>query len=108
MVNTDVALTSAAGLGTTLSLASSTPVDPSNPWTFVSYIPAVIGPALAVLMNRYLAGKAARKRAKADFLATEAKALKEDADHNNDAEARAKLLEAAELRAEAEALSHKE
>jgi hypothetical protein len=106
--NTDVALTSAAGFGTTLSLASTTPVDPANPWTFLSYIPALIGPALAVLMNRWLSAQAARKQARATFLTQEAKQLEQDSDKTNDGKARELRLEAAELQAEADALTHKQ
>lgn len=104
--NADVALTSVAGFGTTLSLAATTPVDPANPWSFLSYIPALVGPALAVLMNRYLAGQAARKAARAKFLEAEAAELKSDSDPTNDEKARELRLEAAELKAEAEALTH--
>jgi hypothetical protein len=105
-LNADVALTSAAGFGTTLSLAASSPIDPANPWSFLSYIPAIVGPALAVLINRYLAAQAARRVARAEFLAAEAKEKQNDDDPKNDAEARALRLEAAELKAEAEALNN--
>lgn len=105
-LNADVALTSAAGFGTTLSLAASSPIDPANPWSFLSYLPAIIGPALAVLTNRYLAGQAARRAARADFLAAEAAAKESDNDPKNDAEARNLRLEAAELKAEADALNN--
>jgi hypothetical protein len=83
------------------------PVDPNNLWTLVSLIPALLGPALAVWMGRRAAAQAARKRARADFLALEAKAEREDGDPTNDQDARNKSLEAAELRAEAEALDRR-
>jgi hypothetical protein len=105
--NTDVALTSAAGFGTTLSLAATTPVDPANPWTFLSYIPALLGPALAVFINRWLAAQAAKKRVRAAFVVDEARRLEQDKDKTNDAKARKLRLEAAELQAEADALTHK-
>lgn len=104
--NVDAVIGSTASVGTTLSLAAVQPMDPNNHWTFLSYIPAIVGPTLLVLVNRHLASKAARKHARAEFLRQEAKADLKDKDKSNDAAARDKLLEAAELDAEAEALKH--
>ncbi len=61
----------------------------------------MFGPALIVLVNRHLAAGAARKKAKAKFLRDEA-----NADPVVTPEDREKLLEAAQLEAEAEALQH--
>lgn len=104
--NTDALVGSTASIGTTLSLASVSPIDPSDPWSFLSYIPAIIGPALLVIVNRHLSAKAARKLARAKFLRDEADEIETDADSKNDAVGREKRLEAAELEAEAEALRH--
>jgi len=104
--NVDAVIGSTASIGTTLSLAAVQPMDPSNHWTFLSYIPAIVGPAILVLVNRHLAARAARNHARADFLRAEARAEKADGDPANDKSARDKLLEADELDAEAEALKH--
>jgi hypothetical protein len=98
---------STAGLGVTAHLAATQPVDPSNYWSLLNLLPALLGPALAVMAGRHLAARAARKRAKAEFLKAEGLALQSDANPANDAEARAKLLEAAELNAEAEAMDRR-
>ena len=104
--NTDALVGSTAAIGTTLSLASVSPIDPANPWTFLSYIPAIIGPTLLVIVNRFLAAQVARKLARAKFLRDEADEVETDANPANDAVGREKRLEAAELEAEAEALKH--
>lgn len=104
--NADALLASTASVGTTLSLAATQPIDPANPWSALSYLPALFGPMLIVFVNRHFAGRAARKRARAAFLRDEAARIENDHDPKNDAEARQKRLEAAELEAEAEALQH--
>ena len=105
MHNPDVALASAAGIGTSVALTASQVPTPDNLWSFLSLIPAIVGPALAVWMNRYLSSIAARKKAKAQFLEAEAVALLKDDNKDNDKQARDLQLEAVELKAEAEALN---
>lgn len=95
---------SVAGVGTTISLAASQPLDPDQAHTWLSYIPTIVGPALVVIANRLLAARAARKRAMAEYHDAEAKRKETDADPSNDAEAPKDRLEAAQLRAEADAL----
>jgi len=95
---------SVAGVGTTISLASTQPLDPAQAHTWLSYVPTIVGPALVVIANRLLAARAARKRATAEYCEAEAKRKETDADPANDAEASKDRLEAAQLRAEADAL----
>ena len=96
----DVIAASAAGAGTTVMLSASQVLDPQNLLSFLSLLPAIIGPALAVYINRSLRAKAARRKAKADFLQAEAEATEDPV------EKRKLLLEVAELRAESEELRH--
>ena len=100
----DLVLASGAGVGASLALTTAQAVDPNNPWSFLSLIPTILGPAIAIWMNRRYAVSAARKRAEAKFIEQEAAAIKSDSDPNNDGQARDLLLEAAKLKAEADAL----
>lgn len=102
--HTDALVASAAGVGTTLSLAATQPLEPDQLHSWLSYLPTVIGPALVVIANRLLAANAAKKRAQAEFYKEEAVKKKTDSDPTNDAEARKDELKAAELNAEADAL----
>jgi hypothetical protein len=94
----DVIAASVAGAGTSVMLSASQVLDPQNLLSFLSLLPAIIGPALAVYVNRSMRAKAARKKARAEFMQAEAETTK-DPD-----EKRELLIEAAELRAEAEEL----
>lgn len=95
---------SALGVGTSVVLAASTPIDPNNLWTLLTLLPGILGPALAVLAGRWSAAKGARKRVRADYLEADATAKLNDDDPDNDAQARREKREAAKLRAEADAL----
>ncbi len=107
MLQADSVVASLAGVGTTLTMASNVPMDPSNPWSLVSYIPAVIGPVLVLVANRYLALRAARKRIIADSKDQKADQLEKDNDPTNDVEVPKLRLEAKIERAEADALEQR-
>lgn len=96
----DVITASVAGAGTSVMLTASQVLDMNNLASFLSLLPAIFGPALAVYVNRFLRAKAARKRARAEFMIAEAAQVKDPE------EKRELLLEAAELQAEAEELRH--
>jgi hypothetical protein len=100
----DSVLASAAGVGTTLSLAAQNPPDPAQPWSYLTLLPTVLGPALVVIANRYLAAQAARKVVRAAQLRTEGEEALTNSDTTDDAEGRRKVQEAAQLDAEAIAL----
>lgn len=102
----DSVVASVAGVGTTLSLAAQVPPNPSEPVTYLAYLPTVIGPALVVVANRVLAMYAARKRATAAHLRAEAEEKLTDSDVSNDAEGKRQLLEADIEVAEADALEN--
>ena len=99
---------SGIGVGTSVMLTSSTPIDPDNLWTVLGLLPGILGPALAVLAGRWSAARGARKRARADYLAAEGKAKLIDSDRTNDEAGRAQMQEAAELKAEADALERRD
>jgi hypothetical protein len=109
MSHLDEIIAVTAGAGTSLSLAAVNPPQASGGWAEVlPYAATVLSTTMVVVVNRLFAVREARKRARADFLDKEAKAMREDTDPSNDKEARDKALEAAELRAEADALGRKE
>jgi hypothetical protein len=103
VANTDALVASVAGVGATMHMADTMPLD-GTPMSLLSYLPAILGPALVVVVNRLLAVRAAKLRARAAILESEAASELADANNANDAEAKKKQLEAAELKAEADAL----
>lgn len=100
----DGVVASMAGIGTTLSLASTQPLEPSSLESWLTYLPTIIGPALVVVINRVLAAHAAKKRAMAQFYKEQSEKKLKDSDSNNNKEAEQDALKAAELAAEADAL----
>ena len=99
---------SGVGVGTSFALTAATPIDPDNLWSLLGLLPGIVGPAMAVLAGRWVAARGARKRARAEYLAAEGKAKLIDSDPENDAEGRAQMQEAAELKAEADALERRD
>lgn len=100
----DTVVASIAGVGTTLSLAATNPIDMSNPVSLLNLLPTILGPALVVVANRLLAARAARKRTEAAHLRNEGEEAVTNADPKDDDEGRRKLREAEALEAEAKAL----
>jgi hypothetical protein len=95
----DVYATSGFLAMTSAALHVSEVADASN---WISLIPATIGPIIALIVHRYLAAKAARRRVTATFLLREAEALAE----SDPERARELRLKAEILKAEGEALHH--
>lgn len=104
LANADGLLASAAGVAGTVSLAAGVAPVPENLPSWVPYLGSVVVPVAIYLLNRLLGARAARKEARAGVLEARAKALKADNDPENDLQAAALELEAAEERAEAAAL----
>lgn len=104
MTNLDGILASAAGVAGTVTLASGVAPVPENLPSWVPYLGSVVVPVAIYLLNRALGARAARKDARAGVLDARAKALRADNDPDNDLQAAALELEAAEERAEAAAL----
>jgi hypothetical protein len=102
--HTDGVVASIAGVGTTLSLASTQPLEPNQLHSWLSYLPTIIGPALVVVVNRILAAKAAKRRVLAEYYKQEAEKKRSDGDPANDKEAAEDALKAATLKAEADAI----
>ncbi len=102
--HTDGVVASIAGVGTTLSLASTQPLEPDQLHSWLSYLPTIVGPALVVIVNRVLAAKAAKRRVLAEFYKEQAEKKKQDDDPSNDKEAEQDALKAATLKAEADAI----
>jgi hypothetical protein len=97
----DALLAALVSAGTTASLASGAPPD-TNPLSWVPFLLSVVGPTLALVINRLLAAHAAKKRALAQH--EDAEAVKAEADKDPATDPAAHRLKAAELRAEADAL----
>jgi hypothetical protein len=93
--------------GASMAIASEHPPDPGMWHTFLPYLVSLTGPVLVLVTNRVLAAKAAKRRARAAALREDAKALLQDADPNNDCNARVLIREASVLEAEADALTDK-
>lgn len=105
IIHADTLMASGLSAGSALSLAATTPPPTSGePLTWVPWLGAVLGPAVILVVNRLLSAKAAGRRARAAYLAAEAEKDLADGTKDNDDAARTKLLNAAELRAEADAL----
>lgn len=104
LANADGVLASAAGVAGTVTLASGVAPVPDSVPAWLPYAVSVGTPIVVFLLNRLLGARAARKEAKAAVLEARAKALKADDNPENDLQAAALELEAAEERAEAAAL----
>lgn len=104
VTNADGILASAAGAGATIGLASGAAPVPDGVPSWLPYLVSVAAPVCIYIVKRLLDAKAARKDARAAVLAERAKALKADNNPENDLQAAALELEAAEERAEAAAL----
>jgi hypothetical protein len=102
--NADMIAAATTSAASTVFLAANDVVGVSDAASLASYIPAILGPIIVALINRYLGVLAARKRAKAKFIEAEAKALEADTNPENDIQARDLRLEAETLREEAKAL----
>lgn len=98
----DSLVASVAGAGTALSIAAQP--DASQPTQMVALLSTILGPALVVVVNRFFAARAARKRAEALVLKDEAEEALTNSDPTDDAQGRKKLLQAKILEAEANAL----
>ena len=103
MSNADGILASVAGVGATVSLAAGAPVPDSVP-AWLPYAVSTLAPLVIYVAKRLLDARAARKDARAAILEARSKALLGDTDPDNDLQAAALVLEAAEERAEAAAL----
>jgi hypothetical protein len=104
VANADGILASTASVGATVGLASGVAPVPDGVPAWLPYAVSTLAPLAIYVAKRLLDARAARKEARAAVLAARAKALLADGDPENDLQAAALELEAAEERAEAAAL----